>query len=83
MRIRSQEKKKAPVMTEAFPTAVDFDGFTQNPKAPPVGDKPNTKTSEFEQVDGSFHHNSTTEQLFELLEQLKDELLRRANDGQP
>ena len=41
-RIQSQEKKKAPVMTEAFPTAVDFDGFTQNPQAPPVGLEPTT-----------------------------------------
>ena len=52
-------------------------------QAPPVGEKRDAKTSEFQQLDGSFHHNSTTEQLFELLEQLKDELLRRANDGQP
>jgi len=51
-----------------------------SPLAPPAGEERNEKVSEFEQVGASFHHNSTTEQLFELLEKLKDELLRRIND---
>ena len=50
-------------------------------RAPPAGEERNEKVSEFEQVGGSFHHNSTTEQLFELLEKLKDELLRRINNS--
>ena len=71
---------KAPVFTEAFQSDQCFYGVSKNPLAPPAGEQRNEKVSEFEQVGGSFHHNSTTEQLFELLEKLKDELLRRIND---
>jgi hypothetical protein len=52
-----------------------------SPQAPPVGEELDPKTSELTESASSFYHSSTNAQLFELLENLKAELLKRSNDG--
>tara|TARA_Y100000588_G_C13799448_1_gene730185 strand:+ start:182 stop:559 length:378 start_codon:yes stop_codon:yes gene_type:complete len=74
--LKEQQKKKP-----GFQAGAAVCSQPESGQAPPVGEEPKPKTSEFQPLDGSFHHNSTTEQLFELLDQLKGELLRRTNDG--
>ena len=75
------ETKKASTVAEAFLKCAPVDSLMQILKAPPVGEELDPKTSELTESASSFYHSSTNAQLFELLENLKAELLKRSNNG--